>query len=552
MRKIRENIVVAKNNYPVYPANQLVFDAASGKPLVVPGQIVIYDPKTLRSLGPGITTSTHDRIVIGVGFDSNGDGQSETIRRVFGDQLWGGEIQAASAEPSRCGTPQITDLLFNCAEPGQTYTFNVQVEDDRTQNEYPYNRPATYTFSYTTPEGGACEGCDVTVNCSDVACGLIDSVRGVAGSTSALKQSVFVKRTLRRDNTLDLPFYAVRLFANSYSYCMNPVSDACENCNWVDAITGFSYTDSTLEDPDTVTVNLINTVDPTDPSRTLQGQLQSVVNQINAALGGNGHAVVTKGTGSCCVVNLEINTCFEDFTLLGEIVEDEPTPIEPCGDGPTNPFDPITVTSRCTNCGNADSQKTFTCGIRIISKSIDLECNCQYPTTNPKGYLGRVMRVEPINGFIHNSFYVGNVQNPTLPENTGYEWLNREYASDNGGTGRSHDGWNDSYGRLGLPLDRNRAGSTTVECNKSYCSYILEHSLPNKDTGVHGRLTAARGRSVILIPSGDTVTQADFEAIINPYLLSSNCPVKAIITCGSDQDQDNDSTPYPDYNGFIF
>jgi hypothetical protein len=529
MRKIRENIIVAKNNYPLYPAEQNVFDTASGRPLVLPGQLVIYDPKTLKSLGPGITTTTNDRIVIGVGYDRDGSGLSTTIRKVFGDQLWGWEIQAATAEPSRCGVPQITDLLFDCVIPGQTYSFNVQVEDDRTQNEYPYNRPATYTFSYVAPSEGFCEDCDFSVDPATVACGLIDSVRGAAGSTSALKQSVFVKRTLRRDNTLDLPFHAVRLFPTSLTYCLNPISDSCTNCMWVDAITGFTYTD---ENSDAQEITLVNSVDPTDSTRTIQGQLQSIVNQINAVLGKNGHAVITKGFGECCTISLEVNTCFTDFTLLGA----ESAEITACSS--VNPFDPITVASACTNCTPANTTKTYSAGIRIIAKPVDAECNCQFPPNTPKGYLGRVMRIEPIGGFGKGSFYVADVQKATLPENTGYEWQNREYASDNGGSGRSHNPFNDSVGRIGLPLAGDRANSVAAKCSESYCSYALEHAIPNTDTGVHGRHTAARGRSIILIPGGNDVTRAEFEAIINPYLASSSCPIKASITCSADQDQD--------------
>ncbi len=542
MRKIRENIVVAKNNYPLYPADQDVFDSTSGRPLVVPGQLVIYDPKTLKSLGPGITVATNDRIVVGVGFDKDGSGMSSTIRKVFGDQLWGWEVQAATAEPSRCGTPQITDLLFKCPVPGETYSFNVQVEDDRTQNEYPYNRPATYTFSYTAPHEGACEDCDFSLNCSTIVCGLIDSVRGKAGSTSALKQSVFVKRSLRRDQTQDLPFHVVRLFNQSKTYCLNPITDACQDCLWVDAITGFTYTDenSVLQN-----VTFTNTVDPTDNTRTIQGQLQSVTSQINARLGANGHAVTTKGAGTCCTVSLEVNTCFTDFTLLGAGA----VVIVPCSN--VNPFDPITVENACTNCTPANSTVTYDCGIRIIAKPVDLECNCQFPPNTPKGYLGRVMRVEPIGGFGLGQFYVAEVQKATLPENTGYEWQNREYASAVGGSGRGHNPFNDHVGRIGLPLAGDRANSVSAKCNEAYCSYAIEHAIPNTDTGVHGRHTAARGRSVILIPGSDAVTRAEFEAIINPYLTSSNCPIKAVITCNSDQDQDQ-LTPYPDYNGYIY
>jgi hypothetical protein len=72
MNKIAEQVLVASGNLPVFPSGQPVWVAPSGKKSptlrVLPGQIVIYDPTTNLSLGPGATTETNPAIKIAVVF----------------------------------------------------------------------------------------------------------------------------------------------------------------------------------------------------------------------------------------------------------------------------------------------------------------------------------------------------------------------------------------------------------------------------------------------------------------------------------------------------
>ena len=68
MRKAFENLLFSCGNQGLYPADQDIFDC-DGNVLVPPGRLAIWDPKTRKSLGPGITVADYDKIVISVGID---------------------------------------------------------------------------------------------------------------------------------------------------------------------------------------------------------------------------------------------------------------------------------------------------------------------------------------------------------------------------------------------------------------------------------------------------------------------------------------------------
>jgi len=177
MRKSRENIIVAKGNYGLFPAGEMVFNG-DGSINVLPGQIVFYDPVTKKGLGPGTTVSDVDRIKLGVGCDTTGDGMADTIRMTFGDNVYGCNIDALTAEPPTCGLPAIKDLLFgDCLECGQNLSIAIHVEDDSTQNQYPYNKKAEYIYTASTGECG-CDDCDDAVPCEQAVCALIDAING--------------------------------------------------------------------------------------------------------------------------------------------------------------------------------------------------------------------------------------------------------------------------------------------------------------------------------------------------------------------------------------
>lgn len=507
MRKVRENVLVSSGNQSLFPADTPVFTSdLDGTSLngVIEGQIVIYDYTTGVAVGPGTTTDDVDRIVIAVGHDTNADGVADVLLKPFGDRIFGCNIQAATAEPPRCGVPNIQDLYYNCVQCDEDFAINVTVEDDITQNQYPFNRPANYNFSVKTDCCG-CDTCETGIDCVKLTDKFISQINA----------------TTTKNKKSSLPFSAVKIFGGharaSIDYCLDPVVGACADCIAIDAITGISFTHPINGE---TTVTFTGTTTPGDAATSLQAQLPKIVSQINKALGIYGSAVVTSsltGTGKpCCAYQLQVNTSVPDFELLGE----EDAIIEECAVA-----DPFEGTG-------------FTCGIRFISKPIDISCDSSLAPGTPRGYLGRALKVYPVSGFSCGASLTKEIQKEQLPENLGYEWQTREVSSSYGGSGRDHNPWGyDPHGRWGAPLGNSRGYSAKAVCKETYCSYILEHSLPNTDVTVHGHSNAARGRTVILIPSGDNVTRTEFEAIINPYLSSTKCPVKATITCASDQDQ---------------
>lgn len=513
MRKVRENIIASSGDYEIFPAGQDVYNS-DGSINVLPGQYVFYDPQTLKSVG-ATTIAANPKLVMGVGIDTTGDGATDSIRKTYGDVLHGHSIGTVSAEPPRSGTAHIKDFLFEGAENDTAYTVNITVEDDITQNVYPYNRPANYTATVMTSITGTTP--------EELACLLVDKINNSGIDSSAGKTSVFNK--LRKSPT-DLPFYAVRLFEQSHTYCLPTVAGACNTCINVPAITGMVANGQTT--------TFTNTVNPQDGTLTLKAQIDRIISLINVTLDGNGSAAITGGVGNFIEQQLEVNTCFADFELL----DADGNPMAKCST--SNPFDPVTLAAQCKNCGTGTFTTVYEGGIRLIAKRVDASCNGNIPANPPKGYFGRRLGIFPAQGFSSGTVYTRDVQKITLPENFGYLWQWRDYVSDNGGTGRGHDQFNSgSYGPMDLPLARSRSMSASrVSCKTPYCSFIIEHTIPSTDIHTHGNVTGARGRTVFLIPSSDSVTIADFETKFNAYTSSSVLQSIGAVTCAADQDQD--------------
>lgn len=658
MRKVRENIIASYGDQAVFSADQCVYND-DGTVAVGVGQLVFYNPRTLQSVGPTVTVAASSELVVGIGYDLDGDGVADTIRTGFGDKLYGGNIQAVTAEPASCGSPEIVDLLFKCVGCDEDLSIEVKVRDDQTENEYPYNQYAGYVETVRTTCID-CEDCDPTFDGDEAICQFVKQFNE-SGYKAEYGMYGYNKNRNKKANPKG--FRAVQLHPTSLWYCISSASpNACDTCSHVEGIKAFTV--------DGVQTTLSNALDPANPTLTLRGRLKSIEKQINDVLGGDGHAIVTAGTNeSCCQIQLHVNTC-QAFTLI----DDQDATITPCkvenpfgginatgtltlsanlsntetvviggktytaqssltdsdgnfligasasdtidnliaainlgtgsgslyaasttantdvvataGAGDTlvltaltsgTPGNSVTTTEtsataawgaatleggvdafafarECSNCSSAN-QVTFTNGIRFIADPVELECGV-FGIDNPRGFLTRKLEVFPVSGFQSGATYVRKAQVGMEPENTGYQWLWREYAQDAGGRGRDYIPFTQTgYGLHGLPLGKGRSSNyQTAACREQYCSYVIEHSIPNKDTGVHGNMTAARGRTVILIPQGDTVTQADFEAILNNYITSVPGMTLSSVTCSSDQDQveaNCAATGFADSNGYI-
>ncbi len=521
MRKSRKNILVAKSGLGLYPAGQAVFRAPkkSGRGAhvnVLPGQLVIYDPITLLAVdAAAIALGKYPRLVIGVGHDTNGDGYADAIRKVAGDELYTGYIDAVTAEPSRCGTVEVHDLLFDCIYPEEAHSIVVTVEDDFTQNTFPYNRAEEYTFTVKL-DSEDCAGCDDTRTCQEIACKFEQTFNGDLEDDPTL-QSVFV-----RGQVANYPFKLVRLFDTSDVYCLDKVGDGCSTCNRVTAITGITIGE---EDP----IEFTNVTDPSDSAYSFEAQLWNIVDQINEALDGNGSAVITGNTGSCCPLQLEINTCLVYSLQSGE------DDLTPCST--SNPLAAIPQVHACKNCDEAPADKTYTCGLRVIANRVDLDCNCQFPPNPPLGYLSRKVRISAGAGFPKGSTYSRKVQEATFPEGSGYQAQWDEYTQDYGGSGRDYLPYNFNRGPLSLPNKNSRMlNAVTADCDENYCTIAITHRLPHSDDSVKGELNLTKMYTKIYIPTSDVDTQTEFTDAINA--ITANCAwITSTIECTSDQDQ---------------
>jgi len=183
--------------------------------------------------------------------------------------------------------------------------------------------------------------------------------------------------------------------------------------------------------------------------------------------------------------------------------------------------------------GETGGYTTYSAGFRIIAVRNELVCNPLSPVPNPVSGTGlRQLQLFPTRGFDCGRSKIVHYQSATPPENLGYHFQWQDFASANGGLGRGHEPFvRQGYGPLGLPLGRGPEGAVQPRCKETYCSYTIEHSIPYRDQTVYGTQVHPRGTTIVLIPSGDTTTRTEFEAIINDYFPSCDCPIKTSVTC---------------------
>jgi len=536
-RNARQNVIAASGNYAMYTSGASVF-SSTGECLVAPGQLVVYNPKTLKALGAGITLTTNPEIVIGVGVDLDGDGVSDTIRANFGDKLYGHNLTAASAEPPACGVSPIKDFFFDCTHYEDDFTVAITIDDQQSRTENYYNKNFTYVVHVKVAKT-PCDTCDTGVSCKIVSCQIVDAFKGNVGSKSILKREKWVTNAIKR-NFDAAGFELVNLYggdnlATDYTkdFCVSTVAGDCDNCIDTDFLfTTATYTDENDEEQTITFTNVANV----GGTATLTAQLKRVISQINTALNGHGSAVLMKGIGKCCPYRIQVNTCFADFAI---------TDLEPCAE--SNPFDVTYVKElSCKNCDVNAAVAVPKCGFRVIAKPVDYNCG-KFPERSPVVNFLQNIEIYPISGFKDGQWYVNPVQAGANPAGLGYHWQFIDQNSDNGGLGRTHNEYNDQYGYLGLPGVNDRINSTNIKCQLQYCSYNIHHNIPYDTSDIFGYKKYINGLTSVIVPTGDTTTKTGFEAIINPYLASAVNPKIATLTCSSDQDQDNGT--YPDYNG---
>jgi hypothetical protein len=522
--RIAEQVLVTKGNYPVFPAGQAVWGAPtpnSKTPTlnVLPGQIVIYDPSTNLSLGPSATVENAPRIIIGVGVSRTGRGNADFLLTAAGQTIDGCAIKEINVTAPKCGQPEVKDLLFSCVDSNEPYTITVSAWDTDIRGQFDYNRPAEYVFTRSV-HAASCQDCTSGDFSRQLACEFVDAINGkIPTGWDVTKNGKFITPTA-------LPFTASRLYNNSLVFCLSTVeNDACSNCHLINRLHSFTY------DGAEAPVVFTNSNLPGNVEVTAIGQLEGIVEQINAVLGGNGTATLIASGANCCPYSIEINTCLSDFVLNGwDNEEEEPVALEPCGET-TNPLEQPANAPTCTNCEESeDGTLTFPAGIRIFSKPVDPGAGCYIPPV--RTYLARQIEVYPRAGFKPGTFAIVEVQDAENASNLGSQLIHLEYRENKGGPGRHLDRpYNSIAGRFNLPIAGDRITSLQTDPNEQYCHFVIEHGLPNSTVSYHGDKYAAKLRTRIFIPSSDNVTLTDFSTILNAYGTTIPCKKPVSLSC---------------------
>lgn len=561
MRRVLERYIVGSKSLSLYPADRAVYvEDANGYGLngVLDNQIVIYDADTGVSVGPGVTCATNPRLVIAQGIDTDGDGVANVLRKSAYDFIDAKGVNAATAEGPECGQVKILDVGIGCMKRGESVSLTVEARTGQTENFYKYNDYERYTetveFAFDD-----CEGCDQPIECKEIACALANKFNAKDVKNSIRKQGSLIKR-VKEHQLKDKPFHVYVLHPNDYQFCFTTAEGPCAKCNTIDAITGITI--GSGEDAVTHIFNL--TTVPGDATSTTTGQVSRVVKLINKILeaDNSGYALDAStfaGTGKPCCdgVKLLINSC-KVITLLGA----EGTPIVPCETG--LPTHNVVKNGECGACSESTTE-TFCAFLRVIPKPIEIEKFADRPDSYQKTLYTDIRVTTSYNNNHIGKFKVFELQPYKLPKNLAYQALHKVVLQDTSANAPFSWGYDEFVGKYKNFLK----GSRTSEmlhgllggCDSfdGLCVYNVEHSSFGKNQNVHGDQFSPRVRTTVLIPNANTAAKTEFEAIINPWLLSIG-GFKSI-TCSVDQDQiertytfpegEIDDADYPNANGKV-
>lgn len=378
---LKDNVqkhVVTAGNYGFAAAGQPLFNCiGSGANAqliynVRPGQLVAY------TISNGVATTVDEstlaasdiyELYVGVGVDTNGDGNADDVRHIGVEQISGCEPREVSTSSPRCGNPQVVDFYFDCTQCDETYSVMVSISDNMTQSYSPWNKSFSEFVGSIVTNCSSCDDCPVEHNCKEVACKLSDALNSEL--QLRVGQRIYPDW---RGKGLPRPYHATRLHANSFIYCLAPQTEAgsCEDCTYYDAISGVNINGNYHE--------FVANVNPLDNTQTLPGQMEGIVKQINELFiteynsgqtNVNPHAGSAYLTGTyqqCCSVQLHVNTCDANFQLLD--VNGDPI-------APTTSVNPFTQygtavgDANCIDCGDNAVKASGT--LTLTGNAVDAE-----------------------------------------------------------------------------------------------------------------------------------------------------------------------------------
>ncbi len=503
------NYLVTSGNRGLYPAGQSIYaNVPGGGLLVSAGEPVLYNAQTYVAIAPGDIPTT-PFVVFAVGVGKIG-GRATALRHLGGERfnLCEDKIKATATSP-RCAEPQIVDTFFDCIDGSETHTLEVHLDDSWIRSTSGYNGVGKYSFS-SQPGCPDCDACNATGTCGEVACQLVDVINGRV-QEDPTKISRFVNWSKDYDYQ---PFRAALLWNLPTSikrWCLTPTDDGCENCVNFPAISG-------------VTIDNVSTVfvGTNDGTNTTVEHFPTLLTQLNAVLeASHARAHMSTPIGKCCGSCLEISTCAVNITfdLVGG---GSLAPTEAY-----NPFQTFNLPTACRGCGTQTPVASPTCGIRIYTDPVSVECLCDFPPAdNPPNYYGRTVTVHAVgdNWAGCNNFFTAEVQAQVLPEGFGYFYKHKERYQSKGGSGKDFSYGNYTKGSLiPLPQEGSRDLSTTAVCDQTYCVYnVLSLKGAN---GFHNNQTRFynNNQDQVLVPSADAVTRGVIESVLVALQAAGTC-----------------------------
>lgn len=490
---------------------------------VAPKQLVAWvdlkDGTIPQTVSPAaISASDLPFLHIGVGYDGDGDGIVEAIRQFGPDHAEACNIVSFNAAAPQCGTPEIKAIYPGCLSC-DTLSVRVKVSDSNTRS---YGNWATTDFaefvgSYT-PDCATCGDCDKTVSCDEYICGLIDDLN------ADIDYKIYGERYPDyMGDTIKRPYRAVKLHEHWYTYCISPSGTTCKDCYQIDDLTTFTVGTG----PSAESVSFVGVKNPADATKTLVTQLEFAAQQIENKLQDKfgkhgGWAVLSRGIGDCCGIQLHVVTCDPNFAIAG--LSECENAIDPAGE--------FTVTGICQQCGTTSTPDNRSCGLAIIADQDTLKCDCfmDYVPT----FLGRTIEVDVVSGGDVSKYTKKKtLQEGTTPSGFGAQVQNDEYRQLAGYGGYDYSNGNNPSGNLGVPDQTARIRkAVTADCNKSYCLYEFEGRF-QREFGVNNGPINRPINTRVWIPQNDTVTQTAIEtlALKLATLSTGNCRLRTAYGC---------------------
>lgn len=521
-RKILHNVFPASS---VAPADKNVYDLEKGS--FSPNSLVIFNPRTGKSLGPGITFATNPTIAIGQFVSLNGDGMVNALRK---REIDGNHLFNVTTDIPRSPINQIKNAYWRCTSKDTEYGLNIGWRNNDTLLTQTDNQFALKTISVNLSDY-ACSSCDSGMDCKEVSCAIHRAfyAKGLDGN-----DSLFLRRSLATQNKTD-GVDLVAIMDKEVQYCLAAFAGSCGSCNEITAVTGVTI----VADPTKLDANgnpflatdftkqFAGTLVPGSTTNTYYGQLDRIVKLINLAFeeaGVTGHAVAIegiKGTARPCdPINILINSCYS-VQLLGA----GGTPITPCV-AEYNPFAGKSFTNQ-TSCIGCSAGSTFTpnCGVRVIGKPIKIDKNCLGPDKRVMWYFTEVSITEAPNSRF-SGFHVETMQDVQMPDGMGVQYYWKMLDQHVEGTGFDYSpGLTDVRGVYSEnKSSRLKYNTIGLDINQSYASLSLEYGMGWETQLVNSPVYITKATLQVIIANADISTKADLKAILDPWLASLPVP----------------------------